>query len=59
MKTNKYETKDGQKRVNTVVLASRIATLEKPRKANINNNVNVNTNNMFEKVEIFEDDVPF
>ena len=57
IKTNRYETKDGQKRVSFVVLANKIATLEKPRKANTNNNIN--TNNTVEKVEIFEDDVPF
>ena len=57
IKTNRYETKDGQKRVSFVVLANKIATLEKPRKANTNNNVN--KNNTVEKVEIFEDDVPF
>ena len=49
IKTNKYETKDGQKRVNFVVLANKITTLEKPRKVD----------NKVEKVEIFEDEVPF
>lgn len=49
IKTNKYESKDGQKRVNFVVLANKITTLEKPRKVE----------NKVEKVEIFEDEVPF
>lgn len=52
IKTNRYETKDGQKRTNFVVLASNIATLEKPRK--VENKVE-----KVEKVEIFEDEVPF
>lgn len=49
IKTNKYETKDGQKRTNFVVLASNITTLEKPRKVE----------NKVEKVDILEDEVPF
>lgn len=49
IKTNKYETKDGQKRTNFVVLASNITTLEKPRKVE----------NKVEKVEILDDEVPF
>lgn len=54
IKTNRYETKDGQKRTNFVVLASNIATLEKPRKNNSTTN-----ENKVEKVDIFEDEVPF
>ena len=53
IKTNRYETKDGQKRTNFFISASNIATLEKPRKASVNNENNI------EKVEIFEDEVPF
>lgn len=54
IKTNRYETKDGQKRTNFFISASNIATLEKPRKASVNNN-----ESNIEKVEIFEDEVPF
>lgn len=53
IKTNRYETKDGQKRTSFFISASNIATLEKPRKASVNNENNI------EKVEIFEDEVPF
>lgn len=55
IKTNKYETKDGQKRTNFVVLANNIATLEKPRK--VENKVD--KVEKVEKVEIFEDEIPF
>lgn len=48
IKTSRYE-KDGQKRTSFVVLASNITTLEKPRKVE----------NKVERVEIFEDEVPF
>lgn len=52
IKTNRYETKEGQKRVSFVVLANRISTLEKPRNAQ-------NKVEKVEKVEIYEDEVPF
>lgn len=50
IKTNRYETKDGQKRTNFVVLANNITTLEKPRNK---------VENTVAKVEIYEDEVPF
>ena len=34
IRTNRYETKDGQKRTNFIVRANRITTLERPRKMN-------------------------
>lgn len=49
IKTNRYETKDGQRRTSFVVLANNISTLEKPRK----------TDKKVESVEIHEDEVPF
>lgn len=48
IKTNNYQTKDGQRRTSFVVLASKITTLEKPRKVE-----------KVEKVEKFDDEVPF
>lgn len=53
IKTNRYETKDGQKRTNFVVLASNITTLEKPRK------VETNVETKIEKVELLDDEIPF
>lgn len=49
IKTNRYETKDGQRRTSFVVLVNNISTLEKPRK----------TDKKVESVEIHEDEVPF
>ena len=63
IKTNRYETKDGQKRSNFVVRANRITTLEKPRKISEvkavaeKAPVELMDNNVY--VELNPDDVPF
>ena len=49
IKTNKYTTKDGQKRTSFVVVASRINTLEKPRQPKVD----------YKQKEIIDDEVPF
>lgn len=56
IRTNRYETKDGQKRVSFVVRVNRLSTLEKPRNkegvqfnngnSNMNNNMNYVNSNM-------------
>lgn len=53
IKTNKYTTKDGQKRTNFVVSASRVTTLEKPRNQKTSNTVD------YSNKEIIDDEVPF
>ena len=63
IRTNRYETKDGQKRSNVIVRANRITTLEKPRKVSEVSAIAEKTpvelmdNNVY--VELNSDDVPF
>lgn len=63
IRTNRYETKEGQKRTNVIVRANRITTLEKPRKVSEvtavaeKSPVEVMDNNVY--VGLNPDDVPF
>lgn len=63
IRTNRYETKDGQKRTNVIVRANRITTLEKPRKVGEvsavaeKSSVEVKDENVY--IGLSPDDVPF
>lgn len=63
IRTNRYETKDGQKRTNFMVRANRITTLEKPRRMNQVSSVAEQPSIEVQDEDVYiglsSDDVPF
>ena len=58
IRTNRYETKDGQKRTSILVRANKVRTLEKPRNLEAKKD-DKKVENQYMNVELTEDDMPF